>query len=133
GRLDEDRGRSIRCERLENSEHSVNTVRRVLAAPVVADLEATFRVIVPKAAVSPCRIGSSAAQRSPSSPRAGPSPPSYTRRDGGGAAGGRQAWAEDGSQTDAQIANRERGLLEELLPKLLPRAAFVPLDRGLRA
>src|SRR5206468_6278830 len=35
---------------------------------------------------------------SPSSPRAGPSPPSCTRRDGGGAAGRRQAWGEDGSQ-----------------------------------
>src|SRR5947208_16998754 len=41
-------------------------------------------------------------------------------------------WVSTEAQTDAQIANRERGLLEELLPKLLPSAAFVPLDRGLR-
>src|SRR2546427_6272529 len=65
--VDEDRGRSIHTLHLENSEYSVNTGRRVLAAPVVAqrDLEATFGAIVPKAAVSPCRIGSSAAQRFP--------------------------------------------------------------------
>src|SRR5439155_26541187 len=34
--VDEDRGRSVHTVHLENSERSVNTVRRVLAAPVVA-------------------------------------------------------------------------------------------------
>ena len=33
--VDEDRGRSIHTIRLENSEYSVNTVRRVLAASVL--------------------------------------------------------------------------------------------------
>src|SRR5207244_5309088 len=113
GRLDEDRGRSIRCERLENSEHSVNTVRRVLAAPVVADLEATFGMIVPKAAVSPCRIGSSAAQRSASSPRAGPSPPSCTRRDGGGAAERRLSLS--------RFCYRRRKTLAPQGPRTLPK------------
>ena len=59
--------RSICTVRLENSEHSVNTVHRVLATPV----------------------------------------PSCTRRDGGGAAERRQAWAEDGSQRMRKSRSRE--------------------------
>src|SRR5207253_1882704 len=41
--VDEDRGGSIHTVRLENSERSVNTVRRVPAAPVVARPRGDFR------------------------------------------------------------------------------------------
>src|SRR6266436_9306646 len=135
--------------RLENSECSVNTGSRVLAAPVLRDLEATFGVIVPRAAVQPVPVGSSAAQRSPSWPRAGPSPSSCTRRDGGGAAGRRQAWAEDGSQRmrKSQIEKprdrialsrfcyRRRKPLVPQGPRKLPKldvAGSTPVARSLR-
>src|SRR5207244_11735752 len=72
--------------------------RTMLAAPVAARTRGDFRGDRPEGRPS-ARAGSARAppSDSPSSPRAGPSPPSCTRRDRGGA-GGRQAWAEDGSQ-----------------------------------
>ena len=66
--------------------------------PVVARPRGDFRGDRPEGRRQPVPDRLERAQRSPSSPRAGPSAPSCTRRGGGGAAGRRQAWAEDGSQ-----------------------------------
>src|SRR5439155_10307503 len=115
--VDEDCGRSIHTMRLENSECSVNTVRRVLAAPVLARPRGDFRGDRPEGR-RPARADRLERRPAiPSSPRAGPAPPSCTRRDGGGTAGRRQAWAEDGShdpQRNGQNAPRLARTLSEM-------------------
>ena len=76
--------------------------------PVVARPRGDFRGDRPEGAVGQCRIGSSAAQRSPSSPRAGPLPPSCY------AAGRRRRRRRAASvgrgrlSTDAQSKSRSR-------------------------
>ena len=105
--VDEDRGRSVHTVCLESSEYSVNTVRRVLAAPVLARPRGDFPGDRPEGR-RPARADR--LERRPAiliSPRAGSSPPLCTRRDGGGAAGRRQAWAEDGSRRMRKSRSRE--------------------------